>query len=559
VFRQNLKEPLTTDAGRRAIAVQLRESRYVSGRSHRRERSPTREDGLLRRHHDHAVESLRAALKSLRTRSGLTVERLRATELTLAPFLDLDVVQQLEQTEQLSPEEAIVAVVRGAAAQLDVDDMLIVDAALALGLVAESSPFRDIPDAPDVSGLYAPDLSDRRTALVASWSAVHEAVGAGRATPPPTVRTLRTELESRAFERLAERILTVSPLDVASDGTPPVVASDVTSPSSSNGTAAKIVVVGAAVMDQIFAVDHVPDPGTAVQATSYQTRPGGKGLNLAVAAARLGMETHLIAPLGDDDAGARLLAYLEDEGVHTDLVRTMPGAATPVACVLTKPDGTAASIGWMNESETTITTRDIDSMAVRSALASADAVMVTFSVAWDTIEAVLEVASTSPNKPTVLLRPSPPYEGPRFAHESLRYVDYVIGTQWELDRLLPATSASTRPDRLLTQLLLQGAGTVCIAESFGCTLRSSDLSIDISAPPIAVEEVRGARDAFAAALALRLHESDGQLEEADVRWATAAMVAPQTLGGVASSMPSRDDIDRILSLTSSGIGDRGVR
>jgi ribokinase len=254
-----------------------------------------------------------------------------------------------------------------------------------------------------------------------------------------------------------------------------------------------------------------------------------------------------------------LLAYLEEKGVHTDLVRTVAGATTPVAGVLLKPDGTASTIGWMNESETNIAARDISSISVRSALASADMVMVTFSVAWETIEAVLETAKASPNKPTVLLRPSPPYEGPRFAHESLRYVDYLVGTQWELGRLLPGTSASTPRDQLLTQLLLQGAGTVCVAEAFGCTLRSSALSIDIAPPPIAVDEVPGARDAFTAALALRLHESDGQVGEADVRWATAAMVAPQALGGVASSMPFRDDIDRILTLTSSGIGDRGDR
>jgi ribokinase len=558
VSAKSQREP-TIDAAEGAIAVELRESRYVSGRSHRRGHSLPREDGLVRRHHDHAVESLRATLKSLRTRSGLTVERLRATELTLTSLLDLDVVAQLAQTQQLSPEEAIVSVVRGAAAQLDVDDMLIVDAALALGLVTES-----FPDGPDVGDLYAPDLSDRRTALVARWASLHELVGAGRATPPPTVRTLRTELESRTFERLAERILTASPLDMAPERASASVTAEVTTrpasrTSASNGTAPRVVVVGAAVMDQIYAVDHVPEMGTAVQATSYRTHPGGKGLNLAVAAARLGMDVHLIAPLGDDDTGRQLIAYLEAEGVRTELVRMMPGATTPVAGVLVTPDGMNSTIGWMNVSQMSITARDVNSHTVRSTLENADAVMLTFSVAWDTVETVLQTTAAAPRRPTVLLKPSPPYEGARFAHESLRYVDYLIGTEWELSRLLPATPTHTPSERLLTQLLVQGAGTVCVAEAFGCTLRSSDLSIDIPPPPIAVEEAPGARDAFTAALALRLHESDGQLDEASVRWATAAMAVPQTLGGVASSMPTRDEIDRIVSLASSGIGDTGDR
>jgi ribokinase len=509
---------------------------------------------LLRRHHDHAVESLRAALKSLRTRSGLTVERLRATELTLAPF-DLDVVQQLEQTQQLSPEEAIVAVVRGAAAQLDVADMLIVDAALALGLVAES-----FPDAPDIHDLYAPDLSDRRTALVASWSALHELVGAGRATPPPTVRTLRTELESRAFERLAERILTASPLDAASERQPTLAPSGESARRAADRVRPRVLVVGAAVVDQIVAVDHVPEPGTSIQATSYQSLPGGKGLNQAVAAARLGMDVQLLATLGDDDAGRRIRAFLEDEGVDTDLVQLVPGATTPVVTVIVTPDGMASTIGWMNQEQIGVTVRDVRSRPVTAALQESDSVLLTFEVSHDTIEAALETtARATTNRPTTLLTPSPPYEGPRFGHESLRYVDYLIGTEWELGRLLPSAPTNTRRDQLLRQLLVLGAGTVCVAEAFGCVVRSSTLDLDVPRSSTAsFREAPGARDAFAAALALRLHESSGHVGEADVKWATAAMAASQTFGGVASSMPSVDEVDRNLKLASLP-GDNGVR
>jgi ribokinase len=76
--------------------------------------------------------------------------------------------------------------------------------------------------------------------------------------------------------------------------------------------------------------------------------------------------------------------------------------------------------------------------------------------------------------------------------------------------------------------------------------------------PAAFTEAPGARDAFAAALALRLQESEGGLDEADAAWATAAMAFPQTFGGVAKSMPTREDVDRILRLASSQTGDNGV-
>jgi ribokinase len=543
--------------------------RYVAGRTAHRGLLREMEDGLLRRH-DHAIESLRGALKSLRTRNGLTVERLRATGLHLDPLLDLDVVRQLERTQELSPEEAIVAAVRGAAAQLDVADMLIADAALALGLLTGSRFDRrdgpggpDGPDGPhglDVSGLYAADLSDRRDFLVGAWGPLHEAVGARTATPAPTVRALRTELESRAFERVAERILTASPLDAAAGDEPAQTTPQAHDRPGRSGAPAgrgapHVLIVGAAVLDHIFAVEHVPEVGTAVQATSYESLPGGKGLNQAVAAARLGMDAQLLATLGDDEAGNRLLTYLEREGVNTDLVRMVPGATTPVTSILVTADGTPSTTGWMNEAQIGLTVRDVRSRAVRAAVDQADAVLLTFEPPRDTVESVLELAGGPRGGPTVLLTPSPPDASARFAHESLRYVDYLIGTHWELSCLLPATGADASVEELSTQLLVLGAGTVCVAEEFGCTVRSNELAFDVPGVPTGFHEAPGARDAFAAALALRLHESEDRLGADDASWATAAMAALQTFGGVARSMPPREEVDRILKLASSGTGD----
>jgi ribokinase len=541
------------------LSVATAEMRYRS-RDRPRRRGQV-ENRLPRRHQDHAIESLRAALESLRTRSGLTVDRLRATELTVAPLLELDVVRQVERMQQLSPEEALVAVVRGAAAQLDVADLLIVDAALALGLVAES-----FPDGPDLSGLYAPNLSERRESLVSSWTTLHEVVGAATTTRAPTVRALRTELESRAFERLAERILAASPLDAPIGDRPALVVAQATPGpaearrrTTTNGAGARVVVVGAAAMDNIFAVDHVPEPGTATQATSYVRQPGGKGLNEAVAARRLGMETHLVSVIGDDEDGQTVLSFLEREGVNTDLIRVVSGATTPVTNMWVTPEGATATVGWMNQDQISLTVRDVRSRQVSGALEAADSILLTFTVAGDTIEAVLEAAGRSPRHPAVLLRPSPPYDGPRFDQDSLRHVDYLIGTRWDLSGLLPAATSAMQPERLTRQLLFLGVGAVCVAEEFGCTLESNDLSVDIAPLVTGFKETSGARDAFMAALALRLHDAGDRdrLREADIQWATAAMAAKAPFGGVASSMPTGDEIDRILHLAqgSSHTGD----
>ena len=72
--------------------------------------------------------------------------------------------------------------------------------------------------------------------------------------------------------------------------------------------------VGSVNGDVTVEVERLPRPGETVVGSGHHLTPGGKGANQAVAAARLGAKTALIAMVGDDDAGSQLVAGLEDEG-----------------------------------------------------------------------------------------------------------------------------------------------------------------------------------------------------------------------------------------------------
>lgn len=54
--------------------------------------------------------------------------------------------------------------------------------------------------------------------------------------------------------------------------------------------------------------------------------PGGNAVNVAVHARRVGVEPAYIGALGDDEAGAAIMAALTAEGVDTGRVRVLPGA-----------------------------------------------------------------------------------------------------------------------------------------------------------------------------------------------------------------------------------------
>ena len=84
-----------------------------------------------------------------------------------------------------------------------------------------------------------------------------------------------------------------------------------------------VVVVGSANLDLVANLDHLPTPGETLIALGYAEYPGGKGVNQAVACARMGAKTAFVGCVGNDDAGTLLRSVLEGEGIDTSHLRTV--------------------------------------------------------------------------------------------------------------------------------------------------------------------------------------------------------------------------------------------
>ena len=84
-----------------------------------------------------------------------------------------------------------------------------------------------------------------------------------------------------------------------------------------------VVVVGSANLDLVANLDHLPIPGETLIALGYAEYPGGKGVNQAVACARMGAKTAFVGCVGNDDAGTLLRSVLEGEGIDTSHLRTV--------------------------------------------------------------------------------------------------------------------------------------------------------------------------------------------------------------------------------------------
>ncbi len=72
-------------------------------------------------------------------------------------------------------------------------------------------------------------------------------------------------------------------------------------------------VIGSAILDTVYSVPHLPLPGESVLATQVQQFLGGKGVNQAIAAARSGVQTELIAALGEDAAAEQFTQLFMSE------------------------------------------------------------------------------------------------------------------------------------------------------------------------------------------------------------------------------------------------------
>src|SRR5580658_586334 len=88
-----------------------------------------------------------------------------------------------------------------------------------------------------------------------------------------------------------------------------------------------IVVVGSITMDLVTRTPKIPAIGQTLIGTGFETTPGGKGANQAVAAARLGYPVAMVAKVGDDAYGTALVENLKRAGVETAGMTQVSGSS----------------------------------------------------------------------------------------------------------------------------------------------------------------------------------------------------------------------------------------
>lgn len=298
----------------------------------------------------------------------------------------------------------------------------------------------------------------------------------------------------------------------------------------------RVVVIGSINMDLVVRAERLPRPGETVRGTEFRTIPGGKGANQAVAAARLGAETHMVGRVGDDDFGQRLRQSLADSDVHLQYVTADREHPTGTAMIVVQETGENSIVvaGGANDA---VGPADVEAAA--AAIEGADVVLLQLEIPLDAVRAAMEAARRA--KVKTILDAGPATDVPE---EIWRRPDVLSPNRVEAEALLGHPIASAL--EAAREFMARGvAASVVKSGCQGCAWASSQGSEHISAIAVQAVDTTAAGDAFTAALGVGLAE--GQELAAAARWANFAGALAVTRFGAQPSMPTRRELQDFIT------------
>ena len=295
-----------------------------------------------------------------------------------------------------------------------------------------------------------------------------------------------------------------------------------------------IVVVGSINMDLVAHTHQIPVPGQTVIGTGFDTTPGGKGANQAVAVARLGYPVQMVGMVGDDVFGQALLDNLANAGVGTEAVARVSGPSG-VAPILVSESGENSIVvvpganGKMDKAAV-----DRQSALIRSA----GMVLCQLELPLETVSHVLALCADA--GVPVVLDPAPAAPLPEAAFRQASWFTpneteaaFYLGNQ-------PNSEAAAQ------QLLHKGLkGVVLKRGSDGAYVAVAGKAAWVRSFPVKPVDTVAAGDCFNGAFAVALLE--GNDPWAAARFASAAAAISVTRKGAQASMPSRADVEKFLA------------
>jgi ribokinase len=304
-----------------------------------------------------------------------------------------------------------------------------------------------------------------------------------------------------------------------------------------------VVVVGSLNMDLVVQMPSIPKPGETLLGGRFETFPGGKGANQAVAAARLGAQVTLIGRVGDDAFGKQLIETARREGINVNYICVDHTEATGVALITVDAQG-QNSISVASGANFTLTAQQVKNAFDQ--LDSVDLLVMPLETPLETIEIAAQLAKRQ--NAQIILNPAPARE---LSSDLLELVDIIIPNEHET-AFMTGIDIQDEEDEYKAAATLLTSGVGCVVLTLG-----SQGAVVLEGTPgypeyhriqsfdVEAVDTTAAGDAFVGALATGMGEGMALL---DAAWfANAAAGISVTRPGAQPSLPTRQEVEDFLN------------
>lgn len=224
---------------------------------------------------------------------------------------------------------------------------------------------------------------------------------------------------------------------------------------------------------------------------------GGNAYNEAVILSRFGLNVNLISKIGGDDAGKKLLAQIQDEGINIDGVVEDDGISTGINIVLFDKAGERRFLTNPNGSLRKLSEEDIESNIHKMGhIVCFSCMFISPLLDIPAMERIFKLIKKVPN--TILLVDMTKAKNGEMIDDLqplFEYIDYIFPNEEELSII-----SGTDLDSASKELIHLGVSHVVLKRGEkGCRVYTSNKEIEVA--PYVTEQVvdtTGAGDSFAA-------------------------------------------------------------
>lgn len=254
----------------------------------------------------------------------------------------------------------------------------------------------------------------------------------------------------------------------------------------------KIMVIGSINMDTYLHVEQLPRSGKTISTSKSSHYPGGKAMNQAIGASKLGHRVSLIGNVGSDLDSDIIYRTLNEYSIDTFGVKRCSHLNTGKAYIIVENSGDSmiSILAGANDYFTPQDIRDNEHL-----FEDAGYCLIQSEIPLDTVEEACRLAHKHHVK--TIFKPS---ACSGISNEFWQYIDILVPNEKELEDLCPCKTFTT--EQQAAYLWNLGIQTIIVTlGERGCYVKSREMEKYFPAARFTTVDNTGASDAFISALA----------------------------------------------------------